>query len=147
MQLGNLDMKLGKCKDASALFKKSLKEFPSANKEKIQDLLKKSTECAANIVSINKLMVKKAYDEAISKLEKVLEVATSSFDLRVDLSRLLLETKQWERLIQSCSTLLRTHPDDPEVLYMRGQGFLMNGDENTAQTHFKKVAVRDGRDG
>ena len=92
-------------------------------------------------------MVKKAYDEAISKLEKVLEVATSSFDLRVDLSRLLLETKQWERLIQSCSTLLRTHPDDPEVLYMRGQGFLMNGDENTAQTHFKKVAVRDGRDG
>ncbi|OAO18220.1 dnaj-like protein [Blastocystis sp. ATCC 50177/Nand II] len=138
MQLGNLDMKLGRCKDASALFKKSLKEFPSANKEKIQELLKKSTECAANIVSINKLMVKKAYDEAISKLEKVLEVTTSSFDLRVDLSRLLLETKQWERLIQSCSTLLRTHPDDPEVLYMRGQGFLMNGDENTAQTHFKK---------
>ena len=88
MQLGNLDMKLGRYKDASALFKKSLKEFPSANKEKIQDLLKKSTECAANIVSINKLMVKKAYDEAISKLEKVLEVATSSFDLRVDLSRI-----------------------------------------------------------
>ena len=147
MQLGNLDMKLGRCKDASALFKKSLKEFPSANKEKIQDLLKKSTECAASIVSINKLMVKKAYDEAISKLEKVLEVTTSSFDLRVDLSRLRLETKPWERLIQSCSTLLRTHPDDPEVLYMRGQGFLMNGDESTAQTHFKKVAVRDGRDG
>ena len=136
-------MKLGKCKDASALFKKSLKEFPSANKEKIQDLLKKSTECAASTVSINKLMVKKTYDEAIMKLEKVLETATSAFDLRVDLSRLLLETRQWERLIQSCSTLLRTHPDDPEVLYMRGYGFLMNGDESTAQTHFKKVEAKN----
>ena len=50
-----------------------------------------------------------------------------------------METKQWERLIQSCSTLLRTRPDDSEVLYMRGYGFLMNGDKDTAQIHFKKV--------
>ena len=132
-------MKLGKCTEASAVFKKSLKEFPSANKEKVQGLLKKSSECAADIAHAEKLIVKKVYEDAITKIEKVLEVAVNSFDLRLSLCRLLMETKQWERLIQSCSTLLRTRPDDSEVLYMRGYGFLMNGDKETAQIHFKKV--------
>ena len=90
------------------MFKKSLKEFPSANKEKVQGLLKKSSECAAEIAHAEKLIVKKVYEEAITKIEKVLEVAVNSFDLRLSLCRLLMETKQWERLIQSCSTLLRT---------------------------------------
>ena len=63
------------------------------------------------------------------------------------LGRLLLETQQWERLIQTCSTVLRSHPDDCEALYMRGWGFLMNGDKETAQTHFKKVRTMEVIDG
>ena len=79
--------------------------------------------------------------------DKVLDVCTSADTLRMTLGRLLLETQQWERLIQTCSTVLRSHPDDCEALYMRGWGFLMNGDKETAQTHFKKVRTMEVIDG
>ena len=147
MQIGKLEMKLGKCKDATATFKLSLSKFPTTNKEKLQKLAIESSECAASIVHAEKLIVRKSYSEAIPIIDKVLDVCTSADTLRMTLGRLLLETQQWERLIQTCSTVLRSHPDDCEALYMRGWGFLMNGDKETAQTHFKKVRTMEVIDG
>lgn len=127
------------CKEASDTFKLSKSNFPTVNKDKIQQLIISSSGCAKNINQAKKYMVKRNYVEAIKLLDSVLETATSATDLRIDLSRLLLETKQWERLLQVCGVILRTRPDDSEVLYMRGWGYLMNGDKDTAQTHFRKV--------
>lgn len=143
MQLGNLQQKLGLCKDASDTFKLSLSKFPTVNKDKLKDLVIHSGECAKNINQAKKLMVKRNYGEAIKLLDSVLEVATAATDLRIELARMLLETHQWERLLQVCGVILRTRADDPEVLYMRGWGYLMNGDKETAQIHFRKCLRGD----
>ena len=139
MQLGNLQMKLGLCEEASSTFKLSLSNFSIVNKDKIQQLIKSSSECARKISDINKLSVRRNYNEAIRLLDTVLETTTSATHLRIKLCHLLLETKQWERLVQISGSILRVRPDDSEVLYLRGWGLLMNGDKDTAQTHFRKV--------
>lgn len=139
MQVGKLEMKLGKCKEATDTFKRSLAKFPTTNKDKIEKLMTESKQCASSLVHVDKLIVRKSYSEAIPIIDKVLGTCPNADSLRVTLSRLLLETHQWERLIQTCSVVLRGHPDDSEALYMRGWGFLMSGDVATAQTHFKKV--------
>ena len=143
MQVGKLEMKLGKCKDATKSFQASLTKYPTTNTDKFKELIKESTMCASTIAEAEKKIVRKSYSDAITLLEKALETCTSADNLRINLSRLLLETSQWERLIQTCSTILRSRPDDCEVLYMRGWGFLMSGDKDTASTHFKKVSFVD----
>lgn len=140
MQVGKLEMKLGKCKDATQSFQTSLKKFPTTNADKFKQLIKESSQCASAIADAEKKIVRKSYNDAITLLDKALETCTSADDLRLTLGRLLLETSQWERLIQTCSTVLRNHPDDCEALYMRGWGLLMSGDKDVASTHFKKVS-------
>ena len=140
-------MKLGKCKEATDTFKRSLAKFPTTNKEKIEKLMTESKQCAASLVHADKLIVRKSYSEAIPIIDKVLDTCPNADSLRVTLSRLLLETHQWERLIQTCSVVLRSHSDDSEALYMRGWAFLMSGDVATAQTHFKKVGKAKRLDG
>ena len=134
-------MKLGMCEEASSTFKLSLTQFPSVNKEKMQQLAKSSKECVKTLSDIKKLSIKRNYNEAIRLLDTVLETATSATNLRIQLCHLLLETKQWERLLQASGSILRVRPDDSEILYMRGWGYLMNGDKDTAQTHFRKVCL------
>ena len=141
MQVGKLEMKLGKCKEATKSFQTSLTKYPTTNTDKFKQLIKESTMCASTISEAEKKIVRKSYNDAITLLDKALETCTSADNLRITLSRLLLETNQWERLIQTCSTVLRSRPDDCEVLYMRGWGFLMSGDKDTATTHFKKVGI------
>ena len=139
MQLGNLQMKLGMCNEAVISAKQSLADFPTERKEKLQSLLISGEECVKKVNQAQKYTVKRNYGEAIKLLESVLETATSATSLRIDLARLLKETQEWEKLLQVCGTILRTRPDDIEILYMRGWGYLMTGDKDTAQIHFKKV--------
>ena len=132
-------MKLGMCSEAVASAKQSLADFPTERKEKLQSLLISGEECVKKVNQAQKYTVKRNYGEAIKLLESVLETTTSATSLRIDLARLLKETQEWEKLLQVCGTILRTRADDIEILYMRGWGYLMTGDKDTAQIHFKKV--------
>ena len=132
-------MKLGLCEEASATFQASQSEYPLVNKERVSQHLASSKQCAKMIEEAKKFTVKKSYNEAIRLLDSTLEIASNAIDLRIDLCRLLLETQQWERLQQVSGVILRSRPDHSEVLYMRGWVYVMLGDRETAQSHFKRV--------
>ncbi|MBN1617732.1 tetratricopeptide repeat protein [Candidatus Dojkabacteria bacterium] len=82
----------------------------------------------------------KEYEKAVESYKKACKINPQVLDsCIVEKSKSLLKTGEYDEVINDCNTILKSQPDNPEPILLRGLAYLELGNLDLAQNDFAKV--------